>query len=149
MTIGQKIPTVPPEYSKEELAKRKELRRFEKIDLFIFTNFKRKCEPIHVLAVMEGWRHIKIDKEELIFKNDAEVFKTIGTIAKEHYQNSGGKIELWGRIISYIYTHTDGKKYIFSPDGVLQKDSTDTIDGQATLNINGKQIPSSFFASNG
>jgi len=117
MTIGQKIPSKPKEYTKEELEIKKELSKFKNSYIFINTNFKRKSEPIFVLACCERLRNIVLDKNKLIFKSDDEIFDIISIVIQENYINTKGKAAIWGDIVNYVYHHNDGKTYVFDTNG--------------------------------
>ncbi len=103
--------------------------------MFIDTHFKRKGEPLHVLAFIEGKRNIVIDKELLVFKSELEVLKIIGNIVKNHYILSNGKLQLWGEIYNYVYHHTSGKKFVFNPDGTLSQNHSEIFESRAELKI--------------
>ena len=107
--------------------------------VFIDTHFKRQSEPIFVLVMLEGRRRIPIDKELLIFKSEKEIFEIIGVIVENHYISSSGKLQLWGEIFNYIYHNTDGKKFIFNPDGTLSLNQNEISESRAELRI-GNQI---------
>ena len=107
--------------------------------IFIDTHFKRASQPIFALAFMEGRRNIGIDKELLVFKSESEILEIIGSIVKNHYISSDGKLPLWGKIFTYIYHNTDGKKFIFNPDGTLSQDQGEILESRAELRI-GNQI---------
>ena len=107
--------------------------------IFIDTHFKRANQPIFSLAFMEGRRNIGIDKELLVFKSESEILEIIGSIVKNHYISSDGKLPLWGKIFTYIYHNTDSKKFIFNPDGTLSLDHHNITENRAELRI-GNQI---------
>jgi len=107
--------------------------------IFIDTHFKRANQPIFSLAFMEGRRNIGIDKELLVFKSESEILEIIGSIVKNHYISSNGKLPLWGKIFTYIYHNTDGKKFIFNPDGTLSLNQDEISESRAELRI-GNQI---------
>jgi len=111
-----------------------ELRKYQNVYIFVNTNFKRVSQPIFALAVMEGRRRIIPKKEDLIFKTDKEVLEVISNIVKNHFKKTQGKLPLWGNIVNYVYHHSDGKVYIFSPDGTLNKGG-EYVEGIATLHI--------------
>jgi len=108
--------------------------------IFIDTHFKRACQPIFVLGLMEGRRNIGIDKELLVFKSKSEVRALIGDIVKNHYLVSEGKIPLWGKIYNYVYHHTDGKKYIFDTDGTLSCDQSEISESRAEIRLGNQKL---------
>ena len=134
MTIGQKIPSKPKVYTQEELKIKSELSKFEGCYIFVNTNFKRKSEPIFALAFCEGQRNIGLDKNDLIFRGDDEIFAIISNIVKQHYIDSSGSIGIWGTVINYVYHHSDGESYIFDKDGNQLKD-IDIIENRAVLKL--------------
>ena len=134
MTIGQKIPIVPTRYTPEELAYKKEYRKFQECYIFVNTNFKRKSEPVFALAFLEHRRRLSLPKDDLVFKTDKEIFKIIGNIVKNHFIKTNGKIDLWGKITNYNYHHKDGKSYVFDTDGNMVVDKK-IIESKAVLSL--------------
>ena len=116
------------------------IARMKESYIFIDTHFKRRGEPLHVLAILEGYRHISIDKELLVYKSETEIFKEIGRIIQKHYLLQEGKLKLWGEIYTYVYHHSDGNKYIFNPDGTLSEDHEDIPESKAELRIGNQKI---------
>ena len=116
------------------------IARMKESYIFIDTHFKRSGEPLHVLAVLGGRRHISIDKELLVYKSETEIFKEIGRIIQKHYLLHEGKLKLWGEIYTYVYHHNDGNKYIFNPDGTLSEDHEDIPESKAELRIGNQKI---------
>lgn len=136
MTIGEKIPTKPTVYTEEELKIQEELAKYKGCYIFVNTNFKRKGEPIFVLAFCEPQRNISINKKDLIFKTDKKVFAIISNIVKHHFIDTQGKIGIWGDIVNYVYHHKDGYRYIFDKNGKLRKGkNTDIVESRATLRL--------------
>ena len=132
--IGQKIPQTPIVYTPEELALQEEMRKLRKCYIFVNTNFRRKNEPIFVLAFMEGRRRIAIPKEKFVFKSDDEIFELVSKIVKKHYKENEGKLPIWGNIDNYFYHHKDGKVYTFDKNG-LMVENDNIIESIATLSI--------------
>ena len=110
--------------------------------IYIDTHFKRKGEPLHVLAMVEGRRNIYIDKELLVFKSESGVLDMIGDIVKKHYLESEGNIPLWGKAYNYVYHHTDGSKYIFDTDGTLPPSHSEISESRAELKIGNRKLNS-------
>ncbi len=108
--------------------------------IFIDTHFKRANQPIFSLAFMEGGRNIGLDKELLVFKSESEILEIIGSIVKNHYISSDGKLPLWGKIFTYIYHNTDGKKFIFNTDGTLSLNHHNITENRAELRIGNQTI---------
>lgn len=116
------------------------IARMKKSYIFIDTHFKRSGEPVFVLAMLEGRRHISIDKELLVYKSETEIFEEIGKIIRQHYLTCEGKLNLWGEIYTYVYHHSDGNKYIFNPDGTPSEDHEDIQESKAELRIGNQKI---------
>lgn len=136
MTIGQKIPSVPKIYTEEEIQINKELAKFKESYIFVNTNFKRKTEPIFALASCESQRNVSIDKNKLIFKSEHEIFSIISDAIQQHYKQSNGKIGIWGKIVNYVYHHSDGETYIFDTSG-RQIESYGVVESRASLRLKG------------
>jgi len=134
VTIGQKIPSKPTVFTEEELKIKKELLKFKDSYIFINTNFRRKSQPIFALAFCEGQRNIALDKNNLIFKSDKEVFQIISDTIKNHYISTNGKIGIWGNVVNYAYHHNDGKVYVFDKYG-NQIDSKPIVESRASLRL--------------
>ena len=134
----------PASLSEEEIQESQKrlgcIARMKKSYIFIDTHFKRSGSPIFVLAMMEGRRHISIDKELLVYKSKTEIFEEIGEIIRQHYLTHEGKLDLWGEIYTYVYHHNDGNKYIFNPDGALSEDHEDIPESKAELRIGNQKI---------
>jgi len=108
--------------------------------IYINTHFKRQNEPIFALAMMEGRRRIRIDKELILDMKREEVLEYVGGVIREHYEASGGDLPLWGKIYTYLYNHTDESRYVFDTEGVLKKGDNEILESRATLKIGSKEI---------
>jgi len=135
---------LPISLVKEEIQKSQKrlgcIARMKESYIFIDTHFKRSGVSVLVLAMMEGHRHISIDKELLVYKSKTEIFKEIGKIIRQHYLAHEGKLDLWGEIYTYVYHHSDDNKYIFNPDGTLSEDHEDIPESKAELRIGNQKI---------
>ncbi len=107
--------------------------------IFIDTHFKRKGEPIFVLAMMEGRRHIRIDKEQIIDMSLEEVLEYVKKVLRKHYEY-GDKLPLWGKIYSYVYHHIDGSQYLFDTQGNIKKGAGEISESKAVLKIGNRDI---------
>jgi len=58
----------------------------------------------------------------------------ISGIVKKHFKEKNGKLPIWGDIVNYVYHHSDGKAYVFSPNGTLDKDGEYT-ESVATIHL--------------
>ncbi len=127
---------------KEEAKRREILSRLQTPYIFVDTRFRRKNEPIFALAFMEGKRRIALDKEAVYDRSLEETLQEVSQIIREHYRNTGGKLNLWGKIHEYRYHHLDGRTFRFDTEGHLIEELSRNLDeGGAVLSVGGKEIP--------
>ena len=93
-----------------------ELKRFENSCVHVVTDFKRKGESVYSLMALEKLKVIEIPVEELLFKSDEEIFSEVSKLIQTHFIESGGKLEVFGKINSYIF-HFEGESHFFGVDG--------------------------------
>lgn len=139
MTIGLKIPTEPTKYIPQELAIQQEQRKFQSAYIFVNTDFKRRGEPVFVLACSEYARRVEFDRKLLYFKSDDEILEIISIIVKEHFISNNAKVPLWGNILSYTYYNQEAETYLFSTNGSYEKKDVEEAQ-RATVSIGGKRI---------
>jgi len=116
------------------------IKAFPRYDIFIDTGFKRKNQPIFVLAFSEGMRHIRCSKELLIDMSEDEKQDYFKALIKSHYQDSNGTLMTWGTIKYYVVFAGDTKKIVYFPDGSVAPISEDINTAKAVLELNGKDI---------
>lgn len=137
-----KILLIPEDEVKIIIAEIKtEIIRIEQMfqpSIFIDTQFKRKSEPVFILSILSGRRHINISKYDVLL-NQEEEFDRIRQIIMEHYKFCSGKIEILGKIHQYIYKYADGKKVGIMPDGTISEPDEYT-ESRASLSINGRDL---------
>lgn len=111
---------------------KKEYKRFKNSYIFVNTNFIKKGESIHVLAMCEGFRRISLsNNNKLLYKSTSEIFDIISNIIVEHYKNNNGKLGVWRDIVNYQLS-LFGEKYLFSKEGkYLAK--TDSLDNSVAF----------------
>ncbi len=130
---------VNPDDIKDEIILHKqtilELRKLKDAYIFVNTNFRRTTQPIIALAFMEQKRLILPTKEKLIFKSTEKKLSIISSFIKSHYKNNNGKLDMWGKIDSYIYHQNRNKKYTFDTKGNLIKDAQHIIESHATIEV--------------
>jgi len=121
------------------LALGSEQQRLKNCYLFIDTDFKRKSEPIFVLAFMEHKRRITHEYiGDLYFKSDDEILTIVSEFVIEDHFTRDGMVAVWGRIVSYNWHHVDGRVYVFDKNGCYKCTNENIIESQATLKIKGK-----------
>lgn len=116
------------------------IRVLPRYHIFIDTGFKRKSEPIFVLAVCARLRHIPCSKERLIDMNEDEKYAYFKALIQSHYQESNGTIGIWGTIKHYVVFAGDSKKIVYFPDGSVAPISEKIDIAKAVLELKGKDI---------
>ena len=130
---------VNPDYIKDKIILHKqtilELRKLKNAYIFVNTNFKRTTQPILALAFMEQKRLILPAKDKLIFKSTEKKLNIISSFIKSHYKYNNGKLDMWGKIDSYIYHQNINKKYTFNIKGNLIENAPDIFENRATFGV--------------
>jgi len=99
---------------KAELEKQKNA---SKPFIFIYTDFKRKSEPVFVLAGMQNRRYITIDDAVAHQPLDKQL-QDIQEIVTAHYQTNP-ILELWGQVQRYAYFYQADYIVVFSVTGEI------------------------------
>ena len=107
--------------------------------IFIYTNFKRKNEPIFALAIMESRRRIQLDKKMYLEKNEDELNTYISNVVKVHYKWKNGKLPLWGDIRTYIYYDIKGNKAVYSTLGNIV-DNEEIQEARASITLKNRHL---------
>lgn len=107
----------------------------------IKTDFRRKSEPIHILAMMQGMLYLSFEDKNLLFYNDKEFIQYVQNYIKEHCIKHGGKLFMWGNITGYVL-HFKGKEVHFDTTGQIITDLSTVKDThpRASLSVGGKTI---------
>lgn len=115
------------------------------IHIFVDTDFRRKNEPIFVLAMIEEFRYIR-KLEYLVNKSFRELTNEISQIICAHYAQNEGKLAIWGEIKRYHFRYkADCPAIIFDTDGnIIGKSSF--IEPHAALLIRGHDISPLLYA---
>jgi len=110
-----------------------EVKKFQDSYIYVHTNFKRKGEPIFALAFLESQRRLKVPVENLLFKTEDEILKSVSDFIVNHYITTNGDIGIWGKALNYVFHH-NGKEYIFDTEGnrIYNRDIVETM---ATLHL--------------
>jgi len=93
--------------------------------LYIETNFKRKNEPLFVLASLENRRYIDVDGIQGEYLNDQ--LKYIQQLIRSHYAEQT-ELAVWGEISQYVYFYGEKTIIIFSTSGEV----VDTVETYST-----------------
>jgi len=107
--------------------------------LFVDTNFKRTSQPIFALAFMEVRRRMDLSKDLVILPMNKQV-EQVGRLIRQHYQKSGGKLDLWGPIQHYKYFYDTDQSITFDTQGVVVDTGEGGAPPGATLSIDGADV---------
>lgn len=119
--------------------RKRRLEAFKNPYIFVDTKFKRKGEPIIALAMLEGKRRIKLDKELYLSKSQEEINDYVSNAVKLHYKWNKGKLAMWGDIRAYLYYDVTGKRTVYSPLGDIIEDE-DIAETRATISLKNKSL---------
>jgi len=118
----------------------------KEVYIFVDTDFKRKNEPIFVLAALSNSRYIR-GLYELNHKTIEEQIVAVSRIIRNNYEKNSGKLELWGEIKRYHYHYSsDLPAIVFDIDGTVIGKSSFT-ESHAVLSIGCKDISPLLYAS--
>jgi len=101
--------------------------------IFIDTDFKRKSEPIFVLAGMQNRRYLTIDDAVALKPLDKQLYD-VQKIVTTDYQASP-ILELWGEVQRYAYFYQTGYIVVFSVNGEILDVTNDYPLSVATLRL--------------
>jgi hypothetical protein len=126
----------------EELRKQNiyydEVKRVKKNYIFVNTNFKRKSEPIFALACLEHTKRVPLNVKDIVFKNIEQTLEIVSKQIQKHYKKSDGRLNIWGKIINYVYYH-ENEIFIFDLNG--NKIENQQINrSHAILTLKGKRL---------
>jgi hypothetical protein len=126
----------------EELRKQSiyydEVKRVQKNYIFVNTNFRRKNEPIFLLACLEQTRQISLNTRDVVFKNKEKTLEIVIKQIQQHYKKNNGKLNIWGNIVNYVYYH-ENEIFIFDRDGT-RIESQKIKRSRAILTVKGKKL---------
>jgi len=95
----------------EEIEAQLVINNEKKPYFFLETNFKRKSQPVFMLAALESRRYLEIN--EGIFKLSLnQQLSRLSDFIKTHNQQHP-VLELWGKIESYVYFYDEKTIFIF------------------------------------
>lgn len=102
--------------------RKRRVEAFETPYIFVYTNFKRKGQPIFALAALEHTRRVKLDKELYLSQSEEEINAQISNTVKLHFKMRNGKLPMWGEIKVYLYYDVNGKRTVYSQLGEIIED---------------------------
>jgi len=109
------------------------LEASQKSHFFLETNFKRKGEPIFMLAALESKRYLSLDKAIYTLSLN-EQLEQLSTLIKQHNKETPSLIG-WGTIVSYVYYYRDDIVLIFSTSGELIESTSSYATSRARLSL--------------
>ncbi|EAJ6141868.1 hypothetical protein CK576_00025 [Campylobacter lari] len=82
--------------------------KLQEAKAIIKTNFKRKSEPLHTLMFLSHLRVLKFPiSNDMLYLDKTQVMQKLKELAIKHYENSQGKLKLWGDILQYDIIYDD------------------------------------------
>ncbi len=90
------------------------------------TNVDRRS--LSFFSAMLGFSksRIAIHKESLVYKTDDDIFDGVGKMIRKHYSEYKGTLPVLGKIVHYLYEHSDGNTYKFTTEGKLLDEIKET-----------------------
>jgi len=110
------------------------LNALEQAYIFVYTNFKRKGEPIVALAAMENKRRIKLNKKIYLSHTQEEIDSYISDLITLHHKDNNGVLPMWGVIEAYIYYDQHGERTAYSTLGEKIENAS-IPESRATLSL--------------
>jgi hypothetical protein len=101
--------------------------------IWVNTNFRRKNEPIFMLAFMERTRNFGLNLDPHRSYALEEILQMVSEIVRKHYIEKQGRLGVWGEIQNYVYYHDDGSRYVFDTEGKKIDDLVEVNDNRAML----------------
>ena len=113
---------------------KRRLDALEQAYIFVYTNFKRKGEPVVTLAAMENKRRIKLNKEIYLSHTQEEIDGYISNLITLHHKDNNGILPMWGAIEAYLYYDEHGEKTVYSTLGEKLEDAS-VVESRAALSL--------------
>lgn len=101
--------------------------------IFIETDFKRKSEPVFMLAALQSQRYLPIEEKTQSLSLN-EQLDVVSQQIKVHYQQQTS-LKLWGEIQKYVFNYNESSALQFSTKGELLEAVEDYVYSKATLTI--------------
>ncbi len=74
-------------------------------------------KTLKALMLVSARSRVFIHKESLVYKTDEDVFQNVGKMIRKHYAEYKGELPVLGKIVHYLYEHSDGNTYKFTIEG--------------------------------
>ncbi|MCF7354901.1 hypothetical protein [Vibrio sp. CK2-1] len=102
--------------------------------VFVDTGFKRKSEPIFMLAFLEHHRYLSFPKEKRVLPV-ADQVAYVQACIKKHYAENDGALPMWGKIQRYVFFYSEGCSISLNGDGVILEANPNLRRSMATLEL--------------
>jgi len=86
--------------------------------LWADTDFKRKNQPIFVLAALESRRYLGFPKWILRLTPEQQLVQA-QELVQEHMRETEGELSIWGTIKRYWFFYAPNRSYWLAPDGEI------------------------------
>jgi hypothetical protein len=108
--------------------------------VFVNTDFVRDGQPVFALAMMEGSRRLRLDKEVLHELNKEQRINYVSLLIQEHYAENKGELKLWGKIKSYAFFFKNEKGIVFNVQGEIEQEHDPKPQSKAEVKIKNKLL---------
>ena len=104
--------------------------------IFVDTNFRRKNEQLHTLALLNDKRYIRLNKNLYLDLDEDAINSHVSNVIKLHYKWRGGRLPLWGEISAYLYHDIKGNKASYNCLGkIINKE---VLESQVIIKLGNK-----------
>jgi hypothetical protein len=121
-------------------AREERKRQMQTPYIFVDTGFKRRGQPIFILALTESLRRLIIDREALIDRSQEAIERMVTTTIRRHYEENDGRLAVWGEIKRYVYHDPEGNEICYGVDGTMLERACDVEENSASLRVGGQLI---------
>ncbi|MDX1805015.1 MAG: hypothetical protein R3292_13135 [Alcanivorax sp.] len=98
------------------LTEREEHKAAFKPYLWVDTGFRRRSQPLFAMAACEQFRHLRF--EGTFWRLPLHVqLQRAGQRVRDHMQETGGEVKMWGTVRQYWFFYASNKAYILSRHG--------------------------------
>jgi hypothetical protein len=104
--------------------------------IFVDTNFRRKNEQLHTLALLNDKRYIRLNKNLYLDLNEEEINSHVSNAIKLHYKWRCGSLPVFGKITAYLYCDNKGNKTSYNCLGkIINKE---VLESQVIIKLGNK-----------
>ena len=105
--------------------------------LFADTGFKRADRPdmsVVILAALESKRNLRLSREARLAPRDKVIEEAV-EMARSHYRETGGELEVWGTIERYLLFLAPGESVVIGTDGSIQGEGPRHVPSRAGVAV--------------